>query len=59
MEIDSIGGKRYYVVFKDDFSKYRVVYYMKKKSEVYDKIKLFLAEMKNLGFTVKQLLTDN
>ena len=59
MEIDYIGGKRYYVVFKDDFSKYRVVYYMKKKSEVYDKIKLFLAEMKNLGFTVKQLLTDN
>ncbi len=59
MEIDSIGGKRYFVVFKDDYSKYRTVYFLKEKSEVFDKMKLFLAEVKTLGHTVKQMQTDN
>ncbi len=59
MEVDSIGGRRYFVDFKDEFSKYRTVYFMKEKSEVVEKLKLFLAEVSMLGHKVKELLTDN
>ena len=58
MDHDSFSGYRYYVLFKDDFSKYRSVYFLKRKSEVVDKFKIFLAEAKVLGHTVKELLTD-
>lgn len=34
MEISSIGGSRYFVLFKDDYSNYRKVFFMKNKSEV-------------------------
>lgn len=34
MQQDSIGGSRYFLLFKDDFSHFRVVYFMKEKSEV-------------------------
>ena len=55
---DSFSGYRYYVLFKDDFSKYRSVYLLKRKGEVVDKLKIVLAEAKVLGHTVKELLTD-
>lgn len=58
MEGESLGGKRYYVVFKDDFSKFRVVYFLKRKSEVIDKLVDFLAQVKTLGIVVKEFLTD-
>ena len=58
MDHDSFSGYRYYVLFKDDFSKYRSVYLLKRKGEVVDKVKIFLAEAKVLGHTVKELLTD-
>ena len=58
MDHDSFSGYRYYVLFKDDFSKYRSVYFLKRKSEVVDKFKILLAEAKVLGHTVKELLTD-
>lgn len=34
METSSIGGARYFLVFKDDLTCYRTVYFMKNKSEV-------------------------
>lgn len=58
MQSESFSRCRYYVLFKDDFSKYRSVYFLKKKSEVVDKLQVFLAEAKTLGHTVKELLTD-
>lgn len=58
MEEESFSGYRYYVCFKDDFSKYRHVYYMKHKSEASEKLKHFITEAKVQGHTVKQLLTD-
>ncbi|KAL0849419.1 hypothetical protein ABMA28_013712 [Loxostege sticticalis] len=50
---------RYFVLFKDDYSSYRLVYFMRQKSEVKDKLKLMLNEIKTVGHTVKCLLSDN
>lgn len=58
MQESSFRGFRYFVTFKDDFSKYRHVYFMKQKSEVAAKLKQFLAETKTIGHTVRELLTD-
>ena len=49
---------KYFVVFKDEFSKFREVYFIKNKSEVAEKLKHFLAKAKTVGHTVKELLTD-
>ncbi len=58
MQEDSFKGFRYFVDFKDDYSRYRSVFFLKKKSEVVDKLKILLAQVKTLGHTVKELLTD-
>src|SRR5580765_5080881 len=47
MEEKSLGGKRYFVIFKDNYSKYTYVYFMNQKSEVKDKLELFLNMVKN------------
>jgi len=59
MEESSLRGMRYFVCFKDDFSKYRRVCFMVLKSEVVDKLKEFLAEVAVAGHSVKVLITDN
>lgn len=41
MSVESLGKRRYYVLFKDDFSKHRTIYFIRDKYEVYDKINLF------------------
>lgn len=35
MNIDLIGGNRYFVIFTDDKSRMVMVYFMKEKSEVF------------------------
>ncbi|KAE8691239.1 hypothetical protein F3Y22_tig00110890pilonHSYRG00161 [Hibiscus syriacus] len=40
----SLGGSRYYVTFIDDFSRKVWVYFLKQKSEVFEKFKLWKAE---------------
>ena len=57
--VESIGGKRYYVLFKDEFSTFRQVYFLKEKSETVNCFKDFLACCSNLGNTVNELLSDN
>ena len=37
------SGYKYFVVFKDEYSKFRTVYFMKKKFEVTHKLKCFLS----------------
>ncbi|UYV71898.1 hypothetical protein LAZ67_9000983 [Cordylochernes scorpioides] len=54
----SKGGMRYFVCFKDDFTKYRSVYFLKEKSQVIEKLEQFLLETKTTGHTVKEILTD-
>lgn len=59
IETKSAQGYRYFVLFKDDFSRYRYVYFMKEKSEVATKLEQMLNEIKTIGHTVKELLSDN
>ena len=58
MQEESFSQFIYFVTFKDEYSKYRRVYFMKKKSEVTEKLKYFLAEAKTLNHVVKELFTD-
>lgn len=55
----SISGYRYFVLFKDEYTRYRYVYFLKNKSDVYEKLKLMLSEARNAGHSVIELLSDN
>lgn len=55
--VPSAGVYHYFVVFKDDYSKYCHVYFMKEKSEAALKLSQMLAETRTIGHTVKQLLS--
>jgi Integrase core domain. len=54
----SVGGGRYYVCFKDDYSKYCSVFFITTKSEVADCLQWFLKEVKKAGQVTKVLLSD-
>lgn len=56
---NSTSGYRYFVLFRDDYTKFRIIYFIKEKSEVADKLKQFLAETKTTGHVIKELLSDN
>lgn len=60
MEEESIGKSKYFLMLKDDYSHYRMVYFLKHKFEAKDKIKCFirLAE-RNTGNKIKILRSDN
>jgi hypothetical protein len=55
----SFSNYRYFVLFKDDYSGYRFVYFLKAKSEVSEKLEQMLAEAKATGKTVSEFLSDN
>ncbi|KAE8658140.1 Retrovirus-related Pol polyprotein from transposon TNT 1-94 [Hibiscus syriacus] len=56
----SLGGSRYYVTFIDDFSRKVWVYFLKQKYEVFEKFKLWKAEVENqTGRKIKCLRYDN
>ena len=60
MPTQSIGGSRYYVTFIDDYSRYCMVYFMKNKSEVFNKFKEFELMFSNqCGCTIGTLRSDN
>lgn len=56
---NSITNLRYFVLFRDDYSGYRLIYFMKAKSEVKQKLKEMIAEVHNTGHTIQTLLSDN
>ena len=59
MSQDSLGGARYFVIFKDEFSGWIVVNFMKSKAEVLYHLKLLHAFLKNqTGNSIKILTTD-
>lgn len=37
MQVDSLGGSRYYLLFKDEATGYRFVYFLKHKSDVFER----------------------
>ena len=49
MSTDSIGGKKYFVTFIDDYSRYCKVYFQRNKSEVFEKFKQFEAYATNVS----------
>lgn len=57
--LHSQRGYRYYVLFKDDYTRYKYVYFIKKKSEVPEKTKQMIAEVKVSGHVIQELLSDN
>ncbi|GFQ98173.1 retrovirus-related Pol polyprotein from transposon TNT 1-94 [Trichonephila clavata] len=58
MQQQSLGGAKYYVCFKDDFTKYRRVFFMQSKNEVSKCLETFLNEAKNTEHMIKEVLSD-
>ena len=57
---ESIGGSRYFVTFIDDYSRCCAVYFMKSKSEVFERFKEFEAIVVNQsGQKIGTLRSDN
>lgn len=60
MSEPSVQGSRYYILFKDDFSGFRVGYFIKNKSDAFECFKLFASKIKNkFGTQIKYLHVDN
>ena len=60
MQTSTPGGARYFISFKDDFSGWRVVYFLKNKSEVEDYFKKYVNQLRGeTGNHVNTLRSDN
>ena len=60
MPVTSMNGSRYLLTFIDDFSRYTWVFFLKKKSEVCEKISELKALIENAcGIKIKILRYDN
>lgn len=56
----SVGGAKYFVTFIDDKSRMTFVYFLKNKSEVFQKFKMFITQVvRQTGCRIKTLRTDN
>lgn len=59
MEKDTCSGNKYFLTFTDDFSRYTVVYVIKNKSQVFEKLKEYVEIVKNkFGRNIKMLRSD-
>lgn len=60
LEVPSLGEARYFLLIKDDYTKFRHVYFIERKSEVPEKVKIFIqsAERKT-GCLLKTFRSDN
>jgi len=60
MKVLSLGKSVYYVSFIDDFSRNTWIYFLKKKSEVFERLKEFKALVENqIEKKIKVLRIDN
>lgn len=60
MSVESIGGSRYYLTFKDVATNYRHVYFLKHKHDTYEKFKDYEKLVSNkFGRPMKILRSDN
>lgn len=60
MQVSSPNGARYYIVFKDDYTRYKVVYFLKHKSESAECFKNYTKIVtRDTGKRVKLLRSDN
>ena len=59
MQNESLVGSRYLVSFIDDYTRFATVYFMREKSEVFEKFKVFEAQATNqTGHAIGTLRTD-
>lgn len=60
METNSLGKARYFLLFKDDYSNYRKIYFLKTKDEVKTHFKNFIKRVSmETGRRINMLRTDN
>lgn len=60
MSVESFGGSRFFVTFKDDASSIRYVYMMRHKSNVFEYFNEYEKMIENkFGHTIKVLKSDN
>lgn len=60
MEEESLGGAKYFLLLKDDYSHFRTLFFIRNKSEVMQCLEEFLTHAQTqLGMAVKKLRTDN
>lgn len=60
MQVDSIGGSRYFLLLKDDYSHWRTVYFLRHKSEVAEHLESFIKTTeKQIENGIKVIRTDN
>jgi len=56
----SIGGALFYLLFIDEATDYRTVYFIKHKSDVFEKLKEYERKIRNkYGYSIKALRADN
>ncbi|KAG8172366.1 hypothetical protein JTE90_003842 [Oedothorax gibbosus] len=58
MQEKSLGGARYFLCLRDDFSKFRRVFFLQPKGEIAECLKIYLKEARNQGIVLRELLTD-
>lgn len=60
MNVRSLGGAKYMLLFKDDFSHFRTVYFLKTKDEAFSKLEDFIKLVENqFDRKIKCLRSDN
>ena len=60
MEINSIGGAKYFIIFIDDYSRYLSIYFLNNKSEALDAFKTYKKYLeKKTGEQILALRSDN
>ena len=57
-EIPSIGGARFWLLIVDRNARYLNIYFLRKKSEVIDYMKLLLIDVKKEGNKIRVVRTD-
>ncbi|KRY45203.1 Retrovirus-related Pol polyprotein from transposon TNT 1-94, partial [Trichinella britovi] len=58
MHVTSLGGSKYFLIFKDDFSRYRRDFFLKRKDDVAQCLETFLDESRTAGNTVVRILSN-
>jgi Integrase core domain len=59
MEVPSIGGSKYFLLFEDDYTRMCFIYFIKTKDQVFEKFKLFKNLVENQkGTKIKTFRTD-
>ena len=53
------GGKKFYVTFIDDYSRFTIVYFLRNKDEAFDMFLSYKAEVENqLNRKIKRIRSD-